>query len=98
MQIGKVDRLGTGPQLFRTDVHAASAGTLHPRPCSLPRAAATLTLFLAPHDKLHLRLQERGPESASVRLAASPPPTTMASSITIPDAVPSKLAIFERIS
>ncbi len=31
----------------------------------------TLTLFLAPHGKLYLRLQERLPESASVRLAAS---------------------------
>jgi site-specific DNA recombinase len=49
----------------------------------------TLTLFLAPHGKLYLRLQDRVPESESVRLAASPPPKTMASYIEIPDAVPS---------
>jgi hypothetical protein len=46
----------------------------------------TLTLFLAPHGKLYLKLQELVPESESVRLAASPPPKTMASSIEIPDA------------
>jgi hypothetical protein len=47
----------------------------------------TLTLFLAPHGKLHLRLQERVPERKSVRLAASTPPKTMASSNEIPDAI-----------
>ena len=41
----------------------------------------TLTLFLAPHSKLYLRLQERVPASTSVRLAASPPPKTMAAYI-----------------
>jgi hypothetical protein len=46
-----------------------------------------LTIILAPHGKLYLRLQERVPESESVRLAASTPPKTMASSIAIPDAV-----------
>ena len=49
----------------------------------------TLTLFLAPQGKLYLRLQERVPESVSARLAASPPPKTMASYIAIPDVVPS---------
>src|SRR5690348_3914730 len=48
----------------------------------------TLTLFLAPHGELYLRLQERVPESESVRLAASTPPKTMASSIEILDAIP----------
>ena len=47
----------------------------------------TLTLFLVPHGKLYLRLQERVPESESVRLTASSPPKTMASSIEIPDAI-----------
>ena len=47
----------------------------------------TLTLFQTPHGKLYLRLQERVPESASVRLAASTPPKTMASSIEIADAL-----------
>ena len=47
----------------------------------------TLTLFQTPHGKLYLRLQERVPESESVRLAASHPPKTMASSIEIPDAL-----------
>ncbi len=47
----------------------------------------TLTLFLAPHGKLYLRLQGRVPESDSVRLVASTLPKTMASSIEIPDAL-----------
>ena len=47
----------------------------------------TLTLFQTPHGKLYLRLQERVPESASVRLAASTPPKTIASSIAIADAI-----------
>ncbi len=54
-----------------------------------PRVAVSLspplTLFLAPHGKLYLRLQESEPESDSVGLAASPPPKTMASSIEIRD-------------
>jgi hypothetical protein len=66
----------------------------HPTFCAFKRnrrastsLSPTLTLFLAPHGKLYLRLQERVPESESVRLAASPPPKTMASSIEIPDAL-----------
>jgi hypothetical protein len=47
----------------------------------------TLTLFLAPHGQLYLRLQDRVPESESVRLVASTPPKTMASSIAIPEAL-----------
>jgi hypothetical protein len=47
----------------------------------------TLTLFLAPHCKLYLRLPERVPESESVGLAASTPPKTMASSIESADAI-----------
>src|SRR5215470_2983986 len=44
----------------------------------------TLTLFLAPHGKLYLRLQELMPESESVLLVAAPLPNTVASSIEIP--------------
>ena len=45
----------------------------------------TLTLLLAPHGKLYLRLQERVPGSESGCLAISTPPKTMASSIEIAD-------------
>jgi len=37
MQIGKMDRLGTGPQLFRTDV-----------PCSQRRHVSSSTVLTAP--------------------------------------------------
>src|SRR6266568_6665481 len=47
----------------------------------------TLTLFLAPHGKLYLRLQELVPGRESVRLAAFPHPKTVASSIEIPHAI-----------
>jgi hypothetical protein len=47
----------------------------------------TLTLFLAPHGKLYLRLQEFLPESVSVLLVASTLSNKMASSIAIPDAI-----------
>jgi len=45
MQIGKMDRLGKVPKFSERMSHAASVGTFRPRPCSLPRAAATLILF-----------------------------------------------------
>src|SRR5215467_14220317 len=48
----------------------------------------TLTLFIAPHGKLYLRLQKHVPESEGVRLTASTPPKTRASSIAIPGAIP----------
>jgi len=47
----------------------------------------TLTLFLAPHGKLYLRLQDHVPESESVHAAASTPPKTIASSIATPDSI-----------
>ena len=47
----------------------------------------TLTLFLAPHGKLYLRLQELVSGSKCIRLVASIPPKTVASSIEIPDAL-----------